>query len=215
MHHIAMEGSTKSPSSSIYALVALLTLLLSTSHLKTCHATRSHHHDKTSTEFIRTSCGVTTYPRVCIESLSSHASAIQTNPKQLAHAALSVSLSSAQTTSAIISKLSTKHGFKSKVKGAMEDCIETIGDSIDELQQSIGEVGHLSGPDFDFHMDNIQTWVSAALTDEDTCMDGFEGNALDGEIKNTVRSHVLSVAQMTSNALALVNRLRSDHAKSP
>ncbi|KAL6007923.1 hypothetical protein ACLOJK_033428 [Asimina triloba] len=183
----------------IFALAALLTLLASSSGLA----------EKTSTEFIRTSCSSTTYPRLCIKSLSSYASEIQKSPWQLAHAALSVTLSGARSTSAFFSRLAAQHGLKPGVAGALRDCIETMGDSVDELRQSIAEIKHLSGPDFDLRMNNIQTWVSAALTDEDTCTDGFAGAAMDGKINTVVRRHITAVAKMTSNALALVNNLAS------
>ncbi|KAE8672533.1 21 kDa protein [Hibiscus syriacus] len=51
------------------------------------------------------------------------------------------------------------------------------------------------------------TWVSAALTDEDTCMDGIEAKAINGKIKDTIRSNIARVAHLTSNALAFINSL--------
>ena len=65
----------------------------------------------------------------------------------------------------------------------------------------------LQGPDFEMKISNIQTWVSAALTNEDTCMDGIEGEAKNGKIRDTIRINIARVAQLTSNALALINRL--------
>ncbi|CAI0404411.1 unnamed protein product [Linum tenue] len=54
---------------------------------------------------------------------------------------------------------------------------------------------------------NMQTWVSAALTDEDTCVDGLEGSAMNGKVRDEIRRRVVWVAQLTSNSLALINRL--------
>ncbi|KAK4479972.1 hypothetical protein RD792_013026 [Penstemon davidsonii] len=47
--------------------------------------------------------------------------------------------------------------------------------------------------------------VSAALTDEDTCADGFAGKAMNGGVKTAVRQRILNIVHITSNALALVN----------
>ncbi|XP_058086233.1 21 kDa protein-like [Magnolia sinica] len=210
-----MEACFSNILSSSFAIVALLTLLHLTSLTKTCSAARALHHTNTNTQFIRTSCVATTYPRVCYNSLSAYATDIQTSPKQLAHTALSVTLTGAQSTSAMMSKLSARHGLRPGEVGAMRDCIENMGDSIDELRQSLEEMDHLSGPHFDFQMSNIQTWVSAALTDEDTCMDGFDGDAMNGKVKNIVRGQIVKMAQLTSNALALVNNLASTQSKSP
>lgn len=54
-------------------------------------------------------------------------------------------------------------------------------------------------------MGNVKTWVSAALTDEDTCMDGFEENV--GKMKETIRGYIVNVAELTSNALALISNI--------
>lgn len=92
----------------------------------------------------------------------------------------------------------------------MRDCIENMGDTVDRLSQSVRELGQV-GQDFLWHMSNVQTWVSAALTDENTCLDGFSGHSMDGNVKAAIRRRVANVAQVTSNALALVNRFASKH----
>lgn len=53
-------------------------------------------------------------------------------------------------------------------------------------------------------MSNVQTWMSAALTDEETCTDGFE-DVPNGPVKSDVSAKATGVKQVTSNALALVN----------
>ncbi|CAB4310091.1 unnamed protein product [Prunus armeniaca] len=96
------------------------------------------------------------------------------------------------------------------------DCMEEIGDAIDELQQSLDELGHVGrGSNFWFQMSDIQTWVSAALTDEDTCMDGFEEHHLRGRVEAVVRRYTVNVAHLTSNALALINSYASSKAALP
>ncbi|CAI0404422.1 unnamed protein product [Linum tenue] len=61
------------------------------------------------------------------------------------------------------------------------------------------------GGDFVMMISNVQTWVSAALTDESTCDDGFDGKEMAGVMKAVVRGKVETVAHLTSNALALIN----------
>ncbi|MBA0796685.1 hypothetical protein Gohar_007432 [Gossypium harknessii] len=97
----------------------------------------------------------------------------------------------------------------------MADCVEVIGDSVDELRQSIEELGHISRSNFALTMSDIQTWVSAALTDEDTCMDGFAGKSMNGNVKTMVRKRIVKIAHLTSNALALVNNYASTQSNLP
>ncbi|GAA0154904.1 hypothetical protein LIER_12751 [Lithospermum erythrorhizon] len=159
--------------------------------------------------FIRTKCSNTSYPSLCFQSLSIYASTIQKSQRQLVHTSLSVSLSRAKSAQAFIYKLGKFKGLKSIEYAAIKDCIEEIGDDVDRLSQSVTELknmGRASGSDFIWHMSNIETWVSAALTDGTTCMDGFSGRTMNARIRWSVRKRVTHVAQVTSNALALVNQ---------
>ena len=91
----------------------------------------------------------------------------------------------------------------------IKDCIENIKDSIDELKQSLNEMGHLGRSNVKAQIYDIRTWVSAALTDENTCTDGFDGVSVSKTVKNTIRKSILSVATPTSNALSLISILYS------
>lgn len=103
-------------------------------------------------------------------------------------------------------------GLKKREYEAIKDCIEEMSDSVDRLSKSVQELkymGQAKGQDFLWHVSNVETWVSAALTDENTCVDGFAGRALDGKIKASISARVTNVAQVTSNALSLVNQFAS------
>ncbi|KAK1415364.1 hypothetical protein QVD17_31145 [Tagetes erecta] len=162
--------------------------------------------EKTNVEFIRTSCGFTTYPTLCFNSLSTRAGAIQTSPKLLAQTALSVSLDTTRTTSLSMVKLSKVHGMTPQEIGAMKDCIELLSDSVYQLQQSFEEMTRPGSKDSRLVMSDIQTWVSSALTDEDTCSEGFKN---DPKMKSVVRGKIVNAAHLTSNALALINSYAS------
>ncbi|CAN1267181.1 21 kDa protein, partial [Linum perenne] len=154
-----------------------------------------------ATNFIRTSCTATTYPDLCFTSLSTHAAKIQSSPKLLAATSLHVTLTAAKSTSATISTLSRAHvGLTPREAAAMKDCVEEMHDSVDQLRRSIDEMED-SKMAFEMMISDVQTWVSAALTDESTCVDGFSG-----EVREVVRGKVERVVHLTSNGLALVNR---------
>ncbi|KAL6541750.1 hypothetical protein OROGR_011236 [Orobanche gracilis] len=159
--------------------------------------------------FIRTSCGATTYPLLCVKSLSRYASTIQNSRKNLVTTALYVSVARARHTETFIYKLSKLRGLKRREYAAIKDCLEELGDSVNRLSDSVHELRRLGparGTEFAWHMSNVQTWVSAALTDHSTCLDGFSGRALRGRIRSSVRARMTNVAQVTSIALALCNQ---------
>ncbi|CAI0404404.1 unnamed protein product [Linum tenue] len=165
--------------------------------------------------FIKSSCSATTYPALCVQSLLSYAPTIQRSPKQLAQAALAVSLSRAQSTRSYVRALARFEGLRPREKAAIRDCVGEIGDTVDRLGKSIREMKAMgmkamgekrSGPRFEWHFGNVATWVSAALTDVNTCVDGFAGKALNGRMKSGIEARFTNAAQFISNALALVNK---------
>ncbi|KAK6926372.1 Pectinesterase inhibitor domain [Dillenia turbinata] len=196
-----------SSSNNLHAMFLILIVFISIPNL----GLAARNIEKTSLEFIKTSCGSTTYPQLCFSSLSAHASAIQNSPKLLANTALSVTLNNAKTTSTSMETLLHGHGMTPREIGAMKDCVEEMHDSIDQLRNSLQEMNQLKGSDFGLMISDVQTWVSAALTDEDTCVDGFVGNVMNGNLKNEVRGPIVSIAHLTSNALALINSYAALH----
>ncbi|KAM3340567.1 21 kDa protein-like [Capsicum galapagoense] len=194
----------------LIGFLILVALTTSSNYLASVSAARPAV-GETNTEFIRTSCKSTTYPNLCFSSLSSRASAIGVSPQLLAHESLTVSLETAQSTSAMMLKLAHGQGMTPREVGAMHDCVEELSDTVAGLRKSLGEMKQLRGKDFDLKINDIQTWVSAALTDEDTCTEGFDGKVMNGKVKTVVRGKILEVAHLTSNALALINSLASLH----
>ncbi|KAJ0968701.1 hypothetical protein J5N97_021578 [Dioscorea zingiberensis] len=194
-------------STSILALVlALLICVSAGKHTPAEHPT---------TDFIKASCRSTTYPELCVECLSAYAPALRRNPRQLAHAALSVSVDRARSASSFVARLSAAHGAgptRSREAGAIRDCFQTMSDSVDQLRKSIREMGKMGEADkkrFKWHHSNVLTWVSAALTDQNTCMDGLaEDGSKSSRVRAAIRKKVLYVAHVTSNALALVNKMK-------
>lgn len=196
--------------SSKHLITFLLLTLPFTLMTNTTQANEIYQQDNTL--FIRNSCSSTTYPRLCYSSLAKHADFIQTDRVLLTETALNVTLASAKSTSAMISTLAKGQGLKPREIAAMKDCVEVLSDSLDELRRSINELGHLRTSNFELTMSDVQTWVSAALTDESTCTDGFqEISSTDGNVKTIVRGRIVQVSQLTSNALALINKLATSH----
>lgn len=84
--------------------------------------------------------------------------------------------------------------------------------SADRLKKAAGELtrlGRAGSPQFTLCMSNIQTWVSAALTDHSMCLNSLsQARAAEAAAAvAAIRKKVEEVRQVTSNALSLVNRI--------
>ena len=194
------------------SLVLLLLSILYIAGTATSASTTSS--SASATNFIKASCTATTYPALCVQSLSLYATSINQSPRQLIQTALAVSLDKAQSTKTFVYKLTKFKGVKPREKAAIKDCFEEIDDTVDRLVKSVKELknmGSSKGSDFQWHISNVQTWISAGLTDENTCVDGFAGKALNGRIKNSIKARFVHVERVTSNALALINKFGSKY----
>ncbi|XP_042505605.1 21 kDa protein-like [Macadamia integrifolia] len=214
-----MKKGFTSPPYSCNALMAaaiiVSLLVLMSSNMKTCSAapatattTSSINTDcNCKTNFIRSGCASTTYPKLCYTSLSPYASYVGTNRTRLAIVALKVSLSATRNSSALVKKVSRRHDLMANETAAIKDCVETVGDAKDELKQSLQEMNNLSGSDFEYTISSIEAWVSAALTDDATCTDGLNG--FNGKVEKRILKSVTLAAELTSNALAIIESITS------
>ncbi|CAH8351841.1 unnamed protein product [Eruca vesicaria subsp. sativa] len=203
-----MKKPSLHPSLIFFFLATLLPLFL------TVHSQPSSPSSDDS-DFIRTSCNTTLYPDLCFSSLSNFSNSIHNDPTLLARAAISITLSKALKLGTYLSNVTTL--LKSQednvphptAAAVFHDCFENLKDAVDEMRGSMKQMRDLvstgSLESFRFQMSNVQTWLSAALTDEETCTDGFK-DVQDEPRKDEVCARVDDVKKLTSNALALVNR---------
>ncbi|KAK4263996.1 hypothetical protein QN277_029339 [Acacia crassicarpa] len=161
--------------------------------------------------FIRSSCSITLYPDLCVSSLSSYTNTIQNNHAMLARAAITVSLSRAQSMASYVSNLLSQASSNtdSGTASALRDCSYSLGVAVDNIRGSFKQMQQMSdsaaanAKKFRFQMSSVQTWMSTAMTDAQACSQQF--NALpDSRVKTDVIDHVTVVKKFISNALALV-----------
>ncbi|XP_004249077.1 pectinesterase inhibitor 7-like [Solanum lycopersicum] len=160
-------------------------------------------------DYIRSSCKTTLYPDTCYHSLNHYATAVQQDPGRLARVAIGVSLAKAKRMSAFVSNLSREadYGAQPRAVAALHDCFSVFGDAVDQIRDSLRQMRTLGGSSesLRFQMSNVQTWMSAALSNEDTCTDGFEDVSDDEPLKLDVCNRAGKVKEVTSNALAFIN----------
>ncbi|XP_039145581.1 pectinesterase inhibitor 9-like [Dioscorea cayenensis subsp. rotundata] len=195
-------------SSKLFLLLAISTITVTSS------PTQSAKKPSTSAaNFILKSCNATGYPNLCVSSLSPSAAAINSNPFLLSGSAASIALSRLRATRSRISALAntTSTGRES---AALRDCADTLGDAVDQTSKSAKYLGKMAAGkgagsgSIAWRVSGVQTWMSAALTNEGTCGDGFDGVPMDSVVKKVV-AMVAVVKMYSSNALALVNILVS------
>ncbi|XP_076886435.1 pectinesterase inhibitor 9-like [Bidens hawaiensis] len=101
---------------------------------------------------------------------------------------------------------------------AIEECIEQINDGVSQITQSFKElqkIGKDGDQNFMWHESNVQTWVSAALTDSTTCIDGIlMGGMISKRERVMIEARLLNVKQLASNSLAMFSRFATRYRAS-
>uniref|UniRef100_A0A7N1A0I1 Pectinesterase inhibitor domain-containing protein n=1 Tax=Kalanchoe fedtschenkoi TaxID=63787 RepID=A0A7N1A0I1_KALFE len=168
-------------------------------------------------DFIRASCSsATLYPELCFATLARYADSIGNDRGLLARAAIFVSLSRAKHVAAYVSREAKSGSDDSQAVSALRDCVSSFGDAMEQMRGSLKQMKEIEtagrtsgGQSVRFWASNVQTWMSAALTNQDTCTDGFE-EVDEGPLKAEVGRRVGLAKKLTSNALALINTYVND-----
>ncbi|KAF9671903.1 hypothetical protein SADUNF_Sadunf12G0098900 [Salix dunnii] len=161
-----MAARIASSLSSFNVVAFLLALLLCIS--TNVHISMADSTSKTYKNYLQKACNSTTYPQLCFSSLSSYTSTIKTSDLKLCNTALTVTLKAASNTSSLVKASSKQKGLSKSEAGAIKDCVDEMGDSIDELKQSLKALGSLKGSDMEFQIATIQTWAWLVLVVTET-----------------------------------------------
>ncbi|CAN6289018.1 unnamed protein product [Urochloa humidicola] len=156
-------------------------------------------------EFVRGCCARTLYPRLCRAGLTPYAASIHSSHARLA-------LASANLTLAALDALAAR--IPPPGSGALGDCAEAVAAAADEAARAaerLRGVERAVGLEVIWRVDDARTWLSAAMTYEDTCADGLgPRKSAPAPVRAELRARVRRAKQYTSIALALVNMLVSN-----
>ncbi|GAB4841124.1 hypothetical protein Ancab_021867 [Ancistrocladus abbreviatus] len=158
-----------------------------------------------SQSFVQEACRVTRFQKVCIQSLSPFSNNARRSPSRWARVGVSVTIREVKGLKAFLNGLRQQGRMMGRNRGALSDCCEVIQDALDNVHRSLKVLRMLNAREFEYQMSDLLTWLSAALTDEDTCLDGFDGHR--GKLVGMIQSRVQHASYITSNALALANWL--------
>lgn len=109
----------------------------------------------------------------------------------------------------------TTLSFRSREQIAVEDCKELVGFSVTELAWSMLEMNKLHGGegidggshDAAAAGGNLKTWLSAAMSNQDTCLEGFEGT--ERKYEELIKGSLRQVTQLVSNVLDMYTQLNA------
>lgn len=165
---------------------------------------------------IHTACSKTFHPQLCVSTLVTYPGVDQlVEPKDFVQATIEATIGQ------VLQSYSLKVAAPVPVWGdgdegvAQQDCVELLHDTLYHLNATLLHMSDLSGkrPSLLFIAD-VKTWLSAALTNQDTCLEGFQdliggGNAT-LQSTNDILKESRKFSQLISNSLSLFQTLFSN-----
>ncbi|KMZ65717.1 pectin methylesterase, family CE8 [Zostera marina] len=156
---------------------------------------------------VKAVCSVTLHQESCYRSLSMLEGAnTTTDPEELFRYSLNVIMNRLIDISTYPKSLSNTTADPMVIE-ALEICTELIDDSISQLNDSI----HLVSPQPEetlfskYKVDELRTWLSATITDQETCIDGFVGTT--GGYKENMQVTLANSTEFASNSLAIADKI--------
>ncbi|XP_011048630.1 PREDICTED: pectinesterase-like [Populus euphratica] len=159
---------------------------------------------------LKSACSSTLYPELCY-------SAIATVPgvtSNLASLRDVIELSINLTTKTVqqnfftVEKLIAKTKLTKREKTALHDCLETIDETLDELHEAqVDIIGYPNKKSLKEQADNLITLLSSAITNQETCLDGFSHDGADKKVREALLKGQTHVEKMCSNALAMIKNM--------
>ncbi|KAL0367770.1 UNVERIFIED_CONTAM: putative pectinesterase/pectinesterase inhibitor 21 [Sesamum radiatum] len=92
-------------------------------------------------------------------------------------------------------------------KQALEICQEVLDTAIDDLKRTFDEFGNFDAVRANEYMEDLKTWLSAVITNHETCIDAFENTT--GDTGEKMKNLMKTTREMSSNGLAMVTNMSS------
>ncbi|KAL3634625.1 hypothetical protein CASFOL_021679 [Castilleja foliolosa] len=157
----------------------------------------------TSTKAVDAVCSPTDYKETCQKSL---ANANTTDPRELIEAAFKAAVD--DIAGVVKNSALLKEAAKDEsTKDALNVCEEVLGTAVDDLKRSVEKISELDASKMTEFVEDLKTWLSAVVTNQETCIDAFENTT--GDTGEKMKNLLKTAKEMSSNSLAMVSDITS------
>ncbi|KAM3752555.1 hypothetical protein ACB098_03G027700 [Castanea mollissima] len=198
------------------AFVNFVLILILLPHLEALsHGSSSNVPNQTMQTMMLQVCSNTDNQSSCLLNLQTELQKIgpDQKPTSILSAALRTTINEARQAIETITKFNALSvSYREQI--AIEDCKELLDFSVSELAWSLDEMKEIRAGVKNIHYEgNLKAWLSAALSNQDTCLEGFEGT--DRRLESFIKGSLVQVTQLIGNVLALYTQLHSLPFKPP
>ncbi|XP_050231779.1 pectinesterase [Mercurialis annua] len=159
---------------------------------------------------IKHSCSTTRYPDLCFSAVASVPGVTSklVTLKDVIEISLNLTTTAVEHNYFTVEKLTKRKDLTKREKTALHDCLETIDETLDELHEAMEDLNEYPNKkSLVQHADDLKTLLSSAITNQETCLDGFSHDSADKKIREVLSDGQRHVERMCSNALAMIKNL--------
>ncbi|KAL6010502.1 hypothetical protein ACLOJK_000935 [Asimina triloba] len=152
-------------------------------------------------------CNVTQYEDACLSSLLPvQDSSGDADPEEIFKLSLRVAIDELNRISALPDRLAAGTS-DAGLKQALADCKGLFDDAVEQLNNSLSSMqpGQDSKMLSETKLDDIRTWISAAATDQESCLDGLA--EFSPELQIQMQREIRNSTEFTSNSLAIATKI--------
>ncbi|KAJ0638307.1 putative pectinesterase [Helianthus annuus] len=169
-----------------------------------------------SLSLIKSSCTATLYPHLCYSTLSSTIPPTTTaTKKDLIQLTINKTKDTIQSSLNTINHLATNANLTNRAKAALHDCLELGAETLRRIDMVIQDLKTYptTKPLRPRHADDLKTFMSTAITNKETCLDGLSHDAPSKLLRKSIFKGQDRGGKMCSNVLAMIkNMTESDMA---
>ncbi|CAN7117034.1 unnamed protein product [Brassica rapa subsp. narinosa] len=156
-----------------------------------------------SVKAVKDVCAPTDFKKTCEDSLNKNGNNT-TDPVELVKTAFSATMKQI-TAAAKKSQTMMELQKDPRTKMALDQCKELMDYALGELSNSFEELGKFEFHLLDEALINLRIWLSAAISHEETCLEGFEGTQ--GNAGETMKKALKTAIELTRNGLAIISEM--------
>ncbi|KAM7480665.1 hypothetical protein LguiA_028878 [Lonicera macranthoides] len=159
---------------------------------------------------LKSSCSSTLYPDLCYSAIATvpGLSKKVTNQKDVIKLSLNITTEAVEHNFFTIQKLIALKKLTKREKIALHDCLETIDETLDELHKAVEDLqDYPAKKTLTEHAGDLKTLISSAITNQETCLDGFSHDGADKHLREVLVKGQTHVEKMCSNALAMIKNM--------
>ncbi|KAG6477520.1 pectinesterase-like [Zingiber officinale] len=161
------------------------------------------------TQAMSQACGLTRFPALCLSSLLDYPGSFEAGVRDLVH--ISINMTRGRVGDAMYGASAiTGTGMGKLARAAFRDCMELLGDSLEQLSDSLLVVLPPSSSALQSTEarvrgasdEDVLTWLSGAATNHDTCQEGLQ-QVEDPYVRGFMEDQLKDLSELLSNSLAM------------